>query len=270
MTEDAGCTRFAWEQIVRRARFTGVIPAQGKRGAISGAHFKAVAWAWSSFANPDGTKLFPGIATVAIAAEVGYRTARLVTAKLIDLGLLERVKGSIKREGNFDEYRLAIPANLLDQLEVLNPDQMKSAAASMRSAYRGSAPQSPDGGLADPHPTDDDDRRAWGSTGPTDLPRWGSTGPTDGGLQDRGTYTSTEPCSFTEPSIGGDLRTDVTVGRADEDPILIFDQTQPGPAACESPALREPRRCERPLCRGGVLILGVNRKQCDLCHPQAA
>jgi hypothetical protein len=274
---DMGCTRFEWEQTVRRARVDRVIPAQGKRGAVSGAHFKAVAWAWASWGNPDGTSIFPGIATVAVCAEVSYKTAKLVTAKLVELGLLEQVAPSTRRKSRFDEYRLILHPDLSDRLVVLDPDQMKKAAEAMRESYRGTRPrggpldpirEDAEQGPPDPAPDGAEAPSAgseMGSTGPDGRAGVGSSGPAVWGPVDCGTNHGTEPSFSTKPSTGEDVRTEVAVDSTQQDPIEVSSVGRQGDPPRRVSRFVSP--CGNPFCRGGVLHLGKNRKPCSACHP---
>lgn len=276
MTDDERSRRFQWEQILRRARVDKIIPAKGKRGAVSGTAFKAVAYTWASYGGPGGTDIYPGIATVAVGAEVGYKTAKLVTAKLVELGLLRLVAPSRRRRGHFDEYELAIPADLFDLLEILSPDQVKEAAAAMRESYRGKPTE---GGPVDPPPNcperapqGDRDETGVGSNLPPNTARVGSSGPAVGGPVDCGTNHETKPSLLTKPSAENGFRTAVTLTRArgsakdrnfdDEDGARGLSAPLRGP-------IRRQSGCGYPACRSGIWKLGRTEKLCPRCHPDA-
>lgn len=133
--------RFDWEGVVRRARLGSVIPARkgkgGKvtKGGMSGTLFTGIALGWSSYANPDGSRVKPGDATVAIDLETSIAAVRAVRQALLALGLMQQV-GS-RQKGFGIEYRLTMPSDLLDRVDVLTPAQHKLAANRLRDSARG-------------------------------------------------------------------------------------------------------------------------------------
>lgn len=255
---DTNVNRYSWETFIRGARFTGVIPAQGKRGAVSATTFKAIALMWATYGNPDGSNVRPGVATVAVAAEVSFKTAKLVTPKLVELGLLKRVAPTDRRARKYDIYRLALPEDILDRVDHLDPDQMKKAGEAMREAYRGKPKTDSVGGPEDPTPDAEedapdelDDEIGVGSGGTPTKSGVGSSGPAVGGPVDCGTYPRTEPIDMTKPTIGEDLDRDVAVDRAAEDPIVSPVKVETG-----SPDLGP---CPYPKCDGETHQMGVGR-----------
>ncbi|MER7164513.1 hypothetical protein ABT336_00320 [Micromonospora sp. NPDC000207] len=160
--------RYEWEQIVRRARLDPVITGSGRtgkngratRGGMSGTTFTGIALAWASYGNDKGREIWPGDATVAIDMETTIAAVRQVRQALVRLGLMQMLR---RRHGSRgDEYRLTIPTDLLDQVEVLTPAQHKLAANRLREAARGKPrgcsdgpPSDPDSGTPVDHPADD-------------------------------------------------------------------------------------------------------------------
>jgi len=107
VTEDYGARVNDWVDVVRRARL--------------GRTVTAVAMVTASYANPDGTRVFPGIARLAVQCEIDYRTARRALAALRDAGLIELVRRGARRSGKSDEYRLILAADLLERCDVPTP-----------------------------------------------------------------------------------------------------------------------------------------------------
>lgn len=202
-------TQYEWYGYIRRIRATGLIAgrtgADGKatKGAVSPTLFKAIALAFGSYADPEGTNVKPGDATIAADMECAIKTVRAVRNALVDLGLMERVSG---RTAGFGEvYRLTCPTDLLDSVEVLSPAQLKLAARSIRESARGKR----SGGPVD-HPEASD---LGGSSGPTEASYGGSTGPAHGGSSGPAYQPLTGTPNTTEPTVV-DLRAAVTVPRA--------------------------------------------------------
>lgn len=242
--------RFEWERIIKRARCGGLVAGKvagnGKktRGDITAATFKAVAFVWASYADEDGRNIFPGDATLAVDAEVSLKTAKAVKAKLVELGLTERVRAGARRLRGADEYRLTFPSDLVDQVDVLSPAQAKLAAERLREANRGkrggsSGPltkSTAEGPTGVEQPVDNPDVRGpvdpvhpavaqlcGGSSGPARDGCGGSSGPVVGGPVDPRTNQD-HPRNFTNHP-ESDLRTAVAVARAtpapDQDPIRL-------------------------------------------------
>lgn len=148
--------RYEWEQIIRRARLTGVVAGTGRtgtdgrrptRGGVSAATFKAVAFAIASYGNDRGGEIWPGDATIAVDVESSIDTVAKVRKTLLSLGLLERLSG--RRSGRGQEHRLTLPSDLLDVLEVLTPAAHKLAAKRLNDAVRKKSAGS-GGGSTDP------------------------------------------------------------------------------------------------------------------------
>ncbi len=107
MTDDYGAKVNEWVDVVRRARL--------------GRTVKAVAMVTASYANADGTRVFPGIARLAVQCEIDYRTAQRALAVLRKAGLIEVVRRGARRSGKADEYRLILAADLLERCHVPTP-----------------------------------------------------------------------------------------------------------------------------------------------------
>lgn len=101
------CGRFEWERIVRRV----IMPER----------VKFLALLLATFADGDGSRIRPGLDQAAAMAGKSKATLKRNLAILRnDFGLLEEV--SRGGGGRASEYRLVVPEDLLDRLELLDPD----------------------------------------------------------------------------------------------------------------------------------------------------
>jgi hypothetical protein len=146
--------RHEWEQVLGRLRVTGVLGGRtGKhgratKGAVAAITFKAIAARFAFYGDGDGSRIWPGDAVVAVDLETTIDRVRMVRQALIKLGLLELVRG--RRGDRGEEYRLTLPSDLMDLLEVLTPAQHKLAAHHMREARRGASSTSSGGPVDNP------------------------------------------------------------------------------------------------------------------------
>lgn len=210
MTDARPAGRFEWEQTVLRGRWSGLIKGNGAgtRGGVSGAVFRAVAWALCTHADADGSNVRPGDATVAALAEVGVKNVRAVKGALLDYGFLERTKGGARRPGGGDAYRLTLPTSTAAGVPVLSQATLRSEVARLSDSEksrkkRGLEPFEP--GPLDPEPTasepgpvdptpgpepgplDPERKAGTGSSGPANQSGTGSSGPAVPGPVDRHT-----------------------------------------------------------------------------------
>lgn len=114
-------TVWQWIDVIRRARL--------------GRTTTAVAIMLATWADPDGTNIYPGLPTLAVACEVDYKTAKTCVAQLVSAGLLHPVP---RRRGTRDNqgYRLTLADDLLDRTTVLSPTEFRSEAEKIRDANR--------------------------------------------------------------------------------------------------------------------------------------
>lgn len=134
---------YEWVQIIRRARLGAVIASSGRigangrstRGGMSGTTFTGIALCWASYGNDRGQQIRPGDATVAVDMETTIAAASAVRKALLDIGLLQLVRPRRGRLGA--EYRLTMPEDLYDRLEVPSPAQHGLAAGRLRDGSRG-------------------------------------------------------------------------------------------------------------------------------------
>jgi len=291
--------RYEWEQIIRRARLGDLIKPSIRRGkdgrptkgGMAGLSVTGIALCLATFANDKGAEVFPGDATVAICMETTIKAVAAVRRALLDLGMIELVRGSRGRCG--DEYRLTLPSDLLDRLDVLTPAQLELAAARLRDRARG---RDRWGGPADhPKRTDGDDSVArvgppdhpknvdiGDRVGPADHPKnatdlglgWSggpaetglgwSAGPTWGGPPDPRTDHYRTSTTTDHPEI--DLRTAVTGPR--EPAAATKDQDSIGELRVGGTAAPAAERCpDHPDMRGGERDDGTPR--CPVCRAAA-
>jgi hypothetical protein len=111
-----------WTDVVRRVRL--------------GRTTKAVALMLATYADNDGSRVFPGVARLAVDCELTYNVVQSALAALRAAGLIEVVRKAARR-GQADEYRLILAVDILDRVEVLTPAQVAVAAARLAEQRRG-------------------------------------------------------------------------------------------------------------------------------------
>lgn len=106
-----GSSRYEWERIVRRV----VMPPAAK----------CVAFALATYANQDGTSIYPGNERLTAVTCQGEKTVRRALEWLRDGYLIDRVREGSRggRRALADEYRLVIPSDLLARHTLLDPDE---------------------------------------------------------------------------------------------------------------------------------------------------
>lgn len=121
-------SRYEWERIVRRARL--------------GAPAKAVALAMATYADRDGSRVYPGVARLVAVTELSERSVRGALTKLRATGLIERVyKGGHRGVNSFtDVHRLAIPVDLFERVEMLSPAEEAGSQPAGGAAWEGAQP----------------------------------------------------------------------------------------------------------------------------------
>jgi DNA-binding transcriptional regulator YhcF (GntR family) len=214
MTDEYAARTRDWVDLVRRTQL--------------GRSTKAVAFLVAHFADSDGTRVFPGIARIAVEAEIGYKTAQKALDGLRRAGLIERVQRTGK-PGAADEYRLVVSPDLQDKVEVLSPSQITKAIEAMRRPWGGkkAGPQPPEGPEVEGVPQPPERAEVEGFEGGTSAP-WASisggtsapwaTGPQPPQGVRTSHYLVTTPTAHSDD----DLSTAVTVvarEAVDEDPI---------------------------------------------------
>lgn len=117
---ELGATVGAWNSLVRRARMTD--------------RQKLAALVVSSYADPDGTGIHCGVTRLAVDLGASYRTAQRYLSWLREIGLIELVREGNRRKRLADEYRLILGPDVLEHLEVLDPDRYDGARTELREA----------------------------------------------------------------------------------------------------------------------------------------
>jgi hypothetical protein len=147
----AGVLLHEWLSVVRRARL--------------GRTVKAVALMLSTYANVDGTKVYPGIARLAVECELSAKAVKGALAALREQGLIEVVRAA-RKAGEHNEYRLILAEDILERIDVPPPDRHAASISVVAEQIRGRyIPQ----GTA--RPADDDEpEKLRGTAVPADDP----------------------------------------------------------------------------------------------------
>ena len=119
---DQSLTLRVWTDVVRRARL--------------GRTTKAVALMLATYADNDGSRVFPGVARLAVDCELTYNVIQTALRSLRTAGLIEVVRKAVRRR-HADEYRLILAVDVLDRIDVLTPAQVADAAAVLAEQRRG-------------------------------------------------------------------------------------------------------------------------------------
>lgn len=240
MTSNAhelGVSVGAWNALVRRARM--------------GRERKVACLVVSSYARANGTGIHCGVARLAVDLEVSHRTARRYLAWLRGIGLIELVRPGNRRRGLSDEYRLILGPDILEDLDVPDPDRYRSMCDDTHDARNGPAGD-PDQGT--PRMSPDEAPAAKGSGDTMVSPENRDQGTNSGrsgdilGVPPSPIYISQErSISHADDE---DLRTDVAVDGAAED----------------SPNPDPPSKCGHGL---SAATRADGRPACALCRVEA-
>lgn len=104
------CGRFEWERLVRRIRMPKPV--------------KLLALVLSTYADADGSRVRPGQGVLAaVTDDTDRNVRRLLKTLRDDLRLIEQTSrgGGRGGHGRTTEYRLTLPTDLLDRVELLSP-----------------------------------------------------------------------------------------------------------------------------------------------------
>lgn len=207
-----------WMRTVRRIRL--------------GRTVKAVATMLATYADPDGSRVFPGVARLSHECELSYTSVKTALRTLRNYGLIVKVG----KKGDADLYQLILHEDLIERVDVPNPSRADAEIQRIRMAWKGN--YSP--GLRSTRtPADNDEpdgEEDLRSTAPTaespDVEESavnGSTPETGSAVNGSNSLRSTAPTATyqdvppTEKNHSGeDLSADVAVSRArppEEDPI---------------------------------------------------
>lgn len=100
--------RYEWDGVLRRLKLSPTV--------------KLVAAYVSQYADTAGRHARPGVERLALETGYGSATIKRSLAKLRELGLLELVRSgsSQGRRGKANEYKLAVPADLLERVDLVD------------------------------------------------------------------------------------------------------------------------------------------------------
>lgn len=117
MSTDSASVR-EWTDILRRIRFGRSVQVSEKV-AVSSEKVLSVARVLATYADSDGSRVYPSVARVAVDAHIDYTTAKRAMSVLRRYGLIRFVR----HRGFVDEYQLAVPEDLMERVQVLSPAQ---------------------------------------------------------------------------------------------------------------------------------------------------
>ncbi|MBA0126305.1 hypothetical protein H0B56_12205 [Haloechinothrix sp. YIM 98757] len=107
---------------------------------------KFLALILATYADPDGSRVRPGLDVLASVSGQSERSVKRSLAELRGLGLLTvaRRGGGRGGQGRTTEHQLTIPVDLLDRVTVLDPDERpQSQATQVASRSSSSTPDEP-------------------------------------------------------------------------------------------------------------------------------
>lgn len=107
-----------WTDILRRIRF-GKSVHVSEKVTVSSQKVMAVARVLATYADADGSRVFPSVARVAVDACIDYTTAKRAMSVLRRYGLIRFVR----HRGFVDEYQLAVPEDLMERVQLLSPTE---------------------------------------------------------------------------------------------------------------------------------------------------
>lgn len=121
--------KFDWERVLRRCQLgtrevQHLLPQDSASRPLRGSNVKHVALTLATYANYDGTNIFPSVERLARVTELDERTVREALRVLRAVGLIERMRrGSNRGTGVSDRYRLTQPEDLLEVVQMLEPEE---------------------------------------------------------------------------------------------------------------------------------------------------
>lgn len=101
--------RFDWERWIKRLPLTR--------------HDKFAALMLATYADEDGTRVFPGTEELTAVMGVSMATIKRQLSTLRELGLIELVSRANRYQGLADEYRLTVPKDVAATPGLLAPDE---------------------------------------------------------------------------------------------------------------------------------------------------
>lgn len=181
-------SRYDWERWLRRC----VLPPTTK----------LVGFVMATYSARDGSRVFPGVCRLSATTGLSERTVRTALGNLRDAGLIERVAEGGRRgtQAFTDVHRLVIPADLMDRVELLNPEE--DVVPRRHHLPPGKPTQGvPNRQMGAPQPANDDAQPA-----NDDIPTGNGCTPTDQGSDQGSSQVTTEDQALgTEPTVGENL-----------------------------------------------------------------
>lgn len=154
--------RFEWERVIRRI----IMPPR----------VKLLALVLASYADPDGSRVRPGVDVLAAVTGASERTVRRQMRTLVDdYGLLRQVVrgGGRHGRGRANVYQLAVPTDLLDRVELLPPDtELRKTPATQVTGQDTDTPATQVTGHSDVSPVDNTETpvtQVAGQSGPSPI-----------------------------------------------------------------------------------------------------
>lgn len=270
--------RYEWEQIVRRARLGGIVQGSGRlgakgrptKGAMSATLVKAIALGFATYANDKGREIWPGDATLAVDLETSVASVETVRRLLLHLGLMVRVRAPWGDRGT--EYRLTLPADLLEDVEVLTPAQHKLAANRLRDGRRGK-PNGVSTGSTDASSTVDPPVPPEAVDEPVDDARTVHPADTPGPIKTPGDGVSTGPPIHVNGVSTGPRMVYPPDAHTDHDrPLTTTDHPDPDLRTAVTPVDERAREQDRisvgcGQCAKGWVKTVDSVARCPTCHP---
>jgi len=123
--------RYEWERVVRRC----VLPTP----------VKTIAAYLAQYANKNGTRIYPGVARLAVVTGLSERSVRAALTTLRDLELITRTRkgSSLGRQALTDEHKLTRPADLINRVHMLDVSESPESAACDPSCQHPRTPARP-------------------------------------------------------------------------------------------------------------------------------
>jgi hypothetical protein len=105
------------------------------RRVVADPAIKLVGWTAASWANPDGTRIFPGVRLLALTTGLTETTVKNALGVIREAKLMWRyVEGSkYGRGGVADAYRLTVPDDILDRVPMLTPEYEPTGTGRLRT-----------------------------------------------------------------------------------------------------------------------------------------
>ena len=206
---------------------------------------KEVGWRMALFGDPDGSRVMPGLAKLAVLCQADYKTVKTVVSKLESAGFLGRISRGSGPQGarahHANCYQLTVPLDLLDRFEVLSPADLEVEAERVREANRrvtGKNSPRKDGGLrGNPDPvTQEEDQQVTGKNSPRNPELRGKTEQSYGEIPSAIPTKNLPPTTTNPPQLNvcADLTVSPARGKANIEncSVGVIAEQDPPPRPC--------------------------------------